>query len=69
MKLNVVKKDLSLTSVKHQAICKEDGFSGPQRDSIIDAYKDAKAYRDIPGNENKVIEVITTQTMSVISFK
>lgn len=69
MKLNVVKKDLSLTSVKHQAICKQDGYTGPLRDSIIDAYKDARDYRDIPGNEDKLIEVTTTQTMSIISFQ
>jgi len=57
---------LDADSLKHQAVCRKDGYKGPLRNDINDAYDDALAYGRLPGNDDKIVDVITIQTWKII---
>lgn len=59
---------LTMTSMMFQAVCRQDGFKAPLRNEQMKAYEDARDYRSIPGNEDKIIEVIGIQSYSVSGF-
>lgn len=52
-------------TIKSRAVCEDDSFQGPWRDSIAAAKADAANHRSEPGNEDHVIRIITQQTLSM----
>lgn len=60
---------LDAHSIKHQAVCREDGYKGPLRDKINVAYDDALDYGRLPGNGQKIVEVITIKTWKILKLE
>lgn len=50
--------------IKNRAVCEDDNYKGPWRDSIDAAKVDAANHRSQPGNRDHVIKIITQQTLS-----
>ena len=51
-------------SIQHRALCEEDNFKGPWRDTVDAAKKDARTHRSEPGNRDHVIRIITQQSVT-----
>lgn len=52
--------------LRYRAVCDDDSFKGPWRDTKSDARTDARAHRDKDGNEDHVIRIVTEQTTSKV---
>jgi len=56
----------TLLATKHRAVCEDDSFKGPWRLVKDDAKEDARKHRSQPGNKDHVINIIITQTESML---
>ena len=52
-------------TIQHRAVCEDDNFRGSWHSDISQARQDARTHRNIEGNENHVIRIVTRQTLSV----
>ena len=52
-------------TIQHRVVCEDDNFRGSWHSEIGQARLDARTHRNIQGNENHVIRIVTRQTLSV----
>jgi len=56
------RNEATTREVKHRAVCEDDRFRGPWRDTRAEAIEDAANHRNKPGNQDHVINIISQQT-------